>query len=161
MAMLIAGVLAAVVGPRFFDRDRMQRDFFATEVLNALRYAHTLAVGSGCSVRVQVDASGYEVRRDANCMTSGGKSFSGAGSAVFPPDGSGVAGFSNFAPPAGFSSTLTDSGGLIGGNYLFFEPDGTARASAGGAVLGRASLVVAAGTGTRTITIEGQTGYVR
>lgn len=161
MTMLIIGILATVVGPRFFSRDGMERDFFATEILNALRYAHTLAVGSGCNVRVLVDSTGYEVRRDANCVAGGAKSFTGAGSAVWPANGSGTAGFANFAPPTGFSSTLTDSDGLISANYLFFDPDGTVRASAGGTVLRQASLAVAAGSASRTIIIEGQTGYVR
>lgn len=161
MVIVIIGVISAVVGPRFFSSDIMQRDFFATEVTNMLRYAHTVAVGSGCNVRVLIDSTGYEVRRDANCIAGGAKTFNGANSAVWPPDSSGVAGYSNFAPPPGYSSTLTDTNGLITGNFLYFDPDGTVRDSAGGTILGQATLVVAAGSAMRTVLIEGQTGYVR
>ncbi len=161
MAMVIIGMLSAFLGPRFFSYDIMQGDFFATEVLNMLRYAHTVAVGSGCNVRVLVASTGYEVRRDANCVAGGAKTFSGPDSAVWPPDGSGVAGYSNFAPPENFSATLTDSDGLISGNFLYFDPDGTVRDSAGGTILRQATLVMVVGSGTHTVLIEGQTGYVR
>jgi len=161
MTMLIISILAVVVGPRFFSRDSFDRAFFAEELVNALRYARTVAMASGCQVRAQVDASGYELRRDANCASGGGYSFSGSGSAVWPSSGDGSAGVANFTPPTGFSATLSDNNGLLSGNTLFFSPDGTVRASAGGTVLDQATLVVTAGSGSRTVLIEGRTGYVR
>lgn len=156
----VISVIAVLVGPRFFDRESLNRDFFAAEVLSALRYAHSVAVGSGCTVQFQIDSSGYEARRDANCAVGGAKIFSGVGSAVWTPDGT-VSGFANFSPPTGFSATLSDNQGFITSNQFYFDADGTARVSSGGTVLQQASVVVSTGSAAQIILIDGQTGYVR
>ena len=73
MVMVIIGILAAVVGPRFFDRQVFDERLFYEESLAAVRYGQKLALASGCLTRVELDAGGYRLRQAANC-TSGGYS---------------------------------------------------------------------------------------
>lgn len=54
LVMVVIGVLAAVVGPRFFDRDVFDRRQQYEQALSALRYAQKRALATGCPVRVQV-----------------------------------------------------------------------------------------------------------
>jgi MSHA pilin protein MshC len=57
--------LAAVAAPRFFnDRTFLQRGYYE-ELAAALKYAQKLAVASGCPVRMQIDAGGYQARQQA------------------------------------------------------------------------------------------------
>ncbi|PFG52115.1 MSHA pilin protein MshC [Marinobacter sp. LV10R520-4] len=81
LVMLIVGILAAVVGPRFFDRQVYDDRLFFEETLAAVRYGQKLAVASGCSIRAQADANGYVLSYDSAC---GGVA---AGAAVGHPSG--------------------------------------------------------------------------
>ena len=66
VVMAAIGILAAVSAPRFFDdRTFLERGYFE-ELSAALKYAQKIAVASGCPVRVRIDASGYEARRDVD-----------------------------------------------------------------------------------------------
>lgn len=67
LTMLIIGILAAVVGPRFFERQTFEERLFFDETVAAVRYARKLAVASGCQVQVALDAQGYRIRRAAGC----------------------------------------------------------------------------------------------
>lgn len=46
MTLVIIGILAAVVGPRFFDRGTFDERIYFEEALSAVRYAQKLAVAS-------------------------------------------------------------------------------------------------------------------
>ncbi len=81
MVMVIIGILAVVVGPRFFERQVFDERLFYEESLAAVRYGQKLAVASGCLIQVSLDNSGYSVRQAASC-TSGGYT-----AAVPRPDG--------------------------------------------------------------------------
>lgn len=67
MVMVIIGILAAVVGPRFFDRQVFDERLFYEESLAAVRYAQKLAVASGCQINIRVDASGYPLTYAQDC----------------------------------------------------------------------------------------------
>ncbi len=67
MVMVIIGILAAVVGPRFFDRRVFDERLYYEEVPGAVRYAQKLALASGCPVRAQVGAAGYALSYAAAC----------------------------------------------------------------------------------------------
>jgi MSHA pilin protein MshC len=65
VVIVIVGILAAVAAPRFFDdRTFMERGYYE-ELGAALKFAQKLAVASGCPVRIQIDAGGYEARQQA------------------------------------------------------------------------------------------------
>jgi MSHA pilin protein MshC len=76
MVIVITGILAAVVGPRFFDRQVFDERMFFDESIGAVRYAQKLALASGCRVQVSLGAAGYSLRRDANCGTNSAPSYS-------------------------------------------------------------------------------------
>ena len=67
LVIVVIGILAAVVGPRFFDRQVFDDRMAYEEGLSAVRYAQKLAVASGCPVRAQVNADGYALRYGAAC----------------------------------------------------------------------------------------------
>ncbi|MEW6311518.1 MAG: prepilin-type N-terminal cleavage/methylation domain-containing protein [Pseudomonadota bacterium] len=100
MTLVIIGFLAAVVGPRFFDREVFDERLFFEETVSAVRYAQKLALASGCLTQVSLGAGGYRLRRAANC-TSGGFS-----AEVQGPDGQTP--FANTEVPAGVSVSTTN-----------------------------------------------------
>ncbi|MDH1054161.1 pilus assembly FimT family protein [Aquipseudomonas alcaligenes] len=67
MVIVILGILAAVVGPRFFDRQVFDERLYFEQSLSAVRYAQKLALSSGCPVRAQVGAAGYALSYAAAC----------------------------------------------------------------------------------------------
>lgn len=73
MVIVITGILAAVVGPRFFERQLFDERLFFEESIGAVRYAQKLALASGCLTEVSLSSAGYQLRQAAGC-TSGGYS---------------------------------------------------------------------------------------
>jgi MSHA pilin protein MshC len=69
MVMVITGILAAVVGPRFFDRQVFDERMFFEESIGAVRYAQKLALASGCLTQVSLDSNGYHLRQAAACSS--------------------------------------------------------------------------------------------
>ncbi len=132
MVIVIIGILAAVVGPRFFDRQQFDQRMFYEESLSAVRYAQKLALASGCLTQVSLSqAAGYQVHQAANC-TSGGYSL-----AVPGADGSALA---NANVPQGLTITVS--------NFpVVFDSLGRPQAGAASAKVGGFSLSVTAETG--------------
>lgn len=67
LVIVITGILAAVVGPRFFNRQVFDERLYFEEALAAVRYGQKLAVASGCFIQVSLDGAGYRLRRADNC----------------------------------------------------------------------------------------------
>ncbi len=59
VVITLIGILAAVAGPRFFDRSAFDARGYRDELGAAMRYGQKVAMATGCPVRVTVDASGY------------------------------------------------------------------------------------------------------
>ena len=145
IVIVLVGILAAVAGPRMFDRRAFDTRAFHDQLTSAVRYAQRLATASQCVVQVDVNsgvANGYSLMfpdNPANC-NGPGATFTGV-NPVASPDLSGAA-FTATAP----------AGVAIAGTLLFtYDPIG--RPSASGAV----NVV---GTDTRTLTVEPETGFV-
>ncbi len=135
MTLVIIGILAAVVGPRFFDRQVFDERLFFEETVSAVRYAQKLALASGCLTQVSLGSSGgYHLRRAANCT-------SGAYSAeVQGPDGQ--IPFANTEVPTGVSVSAT--------NFpVVFDS------------LGRPSSAASATIGAFTFSVTAETGLVQ
>lgn len=132
MVIVIIGILAAVVGPRFFDRQQFDQRMFYEESLSAVRYAQKLALASGCLTQVSLSqAAGYQVHQAANC-TSGGYSL-----AVPGADGAALA---NSSVPQGVAITVT--------NFpVVFDSLGRPQSGTASATVGGFSLSVTAETG--------------
>jgi len=136
--LIVLGLLAAVSAPRFFQLNTFEERGFFDEALSAVRYAHKLAITSGCHVRVRLDASGYSITSQANCT-------SGAFSDIRHP-ATGQAAYTG-SPPG----SITVTGGLD----FYYDKIGQPRTLAG-ALLGATSSV---DIGPRRVTVEPVTGF--
>ncbi|WP_252273482.1 type II secretion system protein [Pseudomonas subflava] len=133
MVMVIIGILAAVVGPRFFDRRVFDERLFYEEALAATRYGQKLAVASGCRIQVSLNGGGYRLRRADSC-TAGA-----FGTEVQGPDGQ-----------IPFAATLPN-GVIVSASTFPVVFDS----------LGRPSAAAAATLGAFTINVTADTGMVQ
>ncbi|SEL31509.1 MSHA pilin protein MshC [Atopomonas hussainii] len=132
LVIVILGILAAVVGPRFFSRVQFDDRLFYEETLAAVRYAQKLAVASNCQVRVSLSqASGYLLERNQNCAN--GSSWVAV---VDPYEGQPP--YGNSAVPNGVTVSTT-------GFPVVFDSQG--RSAAASAGIGSFTLNVTAGSG--------------
>jgi MSHA pilin protein MshC len=71
VVIVILGILSAVMAPRFFDQQDYQQRAFGDHLAQALFYAHSKAVASGCDVRVEVTSSGFTLYRHSATSSCG------------------------------------------------------------------------------------------
>ena len=136
LVIVIIGILAAIAGPRFFNRVVFDERGYFEELASALRYGQKLAVGSGCAVRVDMDAAGYALSQQAVSGNHCDLSDATFATAVLLPDGQVAAG----SVPAGVAA----------GPVLSFEFDAAGRTNLGAdqtVTVGPHSLVIQAGSG--------------
>ena len=107
--IVILAVLAAIAGPRFFDKQPFSERGYAAEIVAALRAARQVAVASACEVRVTIDSvTGYQALQHS----VNGNPCTGAWTVpVRLTDGTVLAG----APPAGVT---------VAPVVVVFGPDG-------------------------------------
>jgi MSHA pilin protein MshC len=65
-SIVIIGILAATIGPKFIGNLTFSQRGYTDEVAAALRYAQAVAVASGCSVRVTLTNTSYEAMQPGN-----------------------------------------------------------------------------------------------
>jgi len=65
LVIVIAGVLAAVAGPRFFQTSVYSQRGYADELAAALRLAQKVAVATDCPVQLTLSASAYALAQQA------------------------------------------------------------------------------------------------
>jgi MSHA pilin protein MshC len=65
VVILILGILAAIVGPRFFGTRVFSERGYADEIASAMRYSQKVAVASDCNVRLAVTLAGYSAAQQA------------------------------------------------------------------------------------------------
>jgi MSHA pilin protein MshC len=136
--LVLAGTLAAVALPRFFDATAFHSRGFFDEVVNAARYGQKLAVASGCDVELRVTPAGYALQQRVDSCTGGAFIRD-----VPKPSGSGPFAC---APPSGVVLSVSDSSGAV--SVVF---DSLGRASPDG---------VTVSVDGRSFTIVGESGYV-
>ncbi len=139
VTVVIIGIIATVAGSKFFSADKFSEMGYADIAANAARYAHKLALASGCDTRVQITASNISLFQRATDCTSGNFTRS-----VLRPGGSN---WSEAAPP-GVVATALD---------IYFDNRGRPFQHATAVAL---SSPVTVTVGSRIITIEAETGYV-
>jgi MSHA pilin protein MshC len=136
--IMILGILAAMAAPRFFDLGVFEERGFYQEVASALRYAQKIAVGSGCPVRVTINAGSYDLKQQAalgnRCDPGGGWTTD-----VLLPDGQ---------PAAGSAPT-----GITLGPITNYQIDGLGQTNLGGVDL---PVTV----GALSMTVQAESGYV-
>ena len=139
MVMVIAGILAAVVAPRFFDANVFKSRGFADQVQATLRYAQKEAIAQHRNVCVAFTANSVTLMIDSD----------------IPADG-----ICNPAPAGNLKSPT-------GGAYMITAPAGITFAAVPAAfsfnALGQptnAPQTINISGATNGITIEAETGYV-
>jgi MSHA pilin protein MshC len=138
VTLIIVALIAAVAGPRFFDINTFRESGFYDETMSAVRYAQKYAVASGCTVRVQTTATGFNLYRPAavgNCNTPGSYT-----TLLADPSGNATA-FTRTAP-SGVALTAAD---------FTFSASGTASVAP--------SITIS--VGGRQLTVIGETGFVQ
>ena len=138
MVIVILAVLAAIALPKFADRDVFAARGFFDETLAAVRYAHKLAIASGCDVQVELTAGAYGLLARSGC-TSG--TFTAS---VEHPTRTG--GFAASAPQGVVISPPVT---------LYFDKIGRPRDTSG-SLLGATTGI---SVGATTLNIEPETGY--
>ena len=136
--ILILGILAAMAAPRFFDRQVFDERGFYEEVASALRYAQKIAVGSGCSVRVSLTASSYDLKQQVASGNRCNPADSTWPVQVLLPDGQAAAG--------------STPNGIALGPVTTYELDGLGQTNLG------SDLTVT--VGARSLTVQAESGYV-
>lgn len=136
--IVIIGILAAVIGPKFFDNTPFSQRGYVDELASAIRYANSVAVGSGCDVSITLTSTSYQALQRAKsgntCAATGGWS-----TTVKWSDGSG-----NVAGAAPSNVTLSPA------MQIAFNAQGN--------IIGGASPVLT--IGTHTISVDAVSGLV-
>jgi MSHA pilin protein MshC len=148
LVLTIAGVLAAVMGPRMVDRTAFQTHGGAAEIRTALRYAQKLALAKNRAVCVTTTASALTLRfRDTATPGACNQDVVrlGGNPSPTPP------------PPAVTTYTVTLPAGI---GLTSFPPnfsfDSLGRPSPNASV----NLTVGTAGASATVTVEPDTGYV-
>lgn len=149
VTLVIIGALAAVSAPIFFSADAFRQRGFFNETLSAVRYAQKLAVASGCTVRVQVTAAGFALRRAPTAAPCNNlPAIADYNAAVTDPSGRNSATAMCPAEPAGFCRDAPPGIALTPADFAFTP-------------LGAASATVTIGvTGTSGLRVWADTGFV-
>ncbi|MCP3667483.1 MAG: prepilin-type N-terminal cleavage/methylation domain-containing protein [Gammaproteobacteria bacterium] len=140
VVVLLVSVLAAVSIPRFFGQQQFQEWGFSEDLITALRYAHKIAIASGCDTQVTTDPTGYQLNQRASCSSGGFTQI------VSLPghSGSGYTG----TPPGDITLSV---------DALYFDPLGRPRNPADDLLFTTATQI---DVGGRSILVEPETGFV-
>lgn len=135
VVLVIVGALAAVSAPMFFSADVFRERGFYDETVSAVRYAQKLAVATGCTVRVNVTATGFTLFRAANLAACNAGTYT-----------------TDITDPSSSATTFTRTapGGVVLTPATFdFAADGSASAN------------VTVNVGTRPFNVIAATGFVQ
>ena len=144
VTLVIIGALAAASAPLFFQAQDFQQAGFFEETRAAVRYAQKRAVATGCTVRVRLTNTGYELYDDApTCNNNAACNAASYGQNVPHP-----AGDPHFANSAPSGVALTPPANPFD---ICFRPLGNATGAATSAI----------NVGGRVFTVWAATGYVQ
>lgn len=145
LVLTIAGVLAAVMGPRMVDRSAFQTHGGAAEIRTALRYAQKLAMAKNREVCVAIAANVLKLTFDDSPNPS-----PPPGVCKLPVDRPGESSAAYIVTmPAGITLTPATT----------FRFNGQGRPTSDTAVLWNAAVPLTVG-GSAQVTVEPETGYV-
>ena len=132
--IVILGIVAAVVAPRFFSNAAFSERGYADEIAASLRYARRIAVASACNVRFAVNAAGYSaVQPTVRCNPGGAW-----GVAVQSPDRAALA-------------NATPAGVVVGAAVIEFSAAGDLVLPVAPVNVGGFAVTVDAATGSVTV----------
>lgn len=147
MIMVIISALMILAGPKFFSTTIYQQQVYYDQLLNSLRYARTLAVGTGNHIQVSLTNNSITLQQrteGVSCVTG----------TTFQPVLNPATRTSGFVKNAPGSITINFSSN----SPIYFNGLGQALSATNCAVLGTATISV---NGGNTLTLFGETGYVQ
>lgn len=150
--MVLVGVMAAVALPRFAERRAFESRGFTDQVLATLRFAQKSAIAERRRVRVAIGASSVTVNV---CQEMAGVDACTGGISACS---------TALTLPAGGNAITAPTGITLTAHTFRFDCQGRPVSDANTAWVdvGTTDIAVAAsGEATRTVRIEGETGYVR
>ncbi len=139
MVIMLMGILATNVMPRFFEASRFEAMGYADAILGTVRYARKIALATRCDTRVEVTPISYALYQRENDCTSG--------ALTRPVARPGSEDWSGSAP----------SGVSVGTLDIYFDAQGRPHDSSSGTLITASQTL---SVGTRSITLEPATGYV-
>jgi MSHA pilin protein MshC len=139
VVLSIAGVLAAFVGPRFFDQQAFSQRGYADELAAALRGTQKAAVITGCPARLVLTGAAYSASQQAASGNTCDPADTSWSTAVTGADGSAISG----SAPPGTSAT----------------PTGTFQFDAQGRLTSSPATTIT--VGSRTLTLDVATGFLQ
>lgn len=142
----IIGFLSVIAAPRFFSTVSYQRQVYYDEILNSVRYARKLAVGSGSHIQISVTGNSITLQRRVE-----GGSCAAATFVAIPDPALNSLGYSKVAPT---NVTLTFSSDWP----IYFNGLGQALRASDCTVVNTDTITVVGGN---TVTLVGQTGFVQ
>jgi MSHA pilin protein MshC len=131
----ILAVIAAIIGPRFFDTRVFSERGYADEVATAMRYAQKIAVASGCNVRLAVTTTGYSAMQQPSSGNRCDSASSSYTTTVMRVDGTALTG----TPPR--------DANVSGAATLTFDSKGSVISGATNLTVGPYTLVLDATSG--------------
>lgn len=141
----IIGVLSVMAAPRFFSTIIYQRQVYYDEVLNTVRYARKLAVGSGSHIQVSVTNNSIALQRRIEGASCAAATFTAITDPTF-----GASGYNKIAPT---NVTLNFSSDWP----IYFNGLGQALRASDCSIINTDTIGVVGG---KTVTLVGQTGFV-
>lgn len=170
MVMVLIGILGAVAMGRFFDRKGFDADGFAEQSRAMLRYAQKVAVAQNRAVYVRLNGTSVALCFEPACAAANrvlpAAGANSGSSATLAACGN-TAAWACEAKPAGITYVLAPTSGYGSGDasYFYFDAQGKPYASANSYPSAMSSflpltITVAGDGGSRSITVEQETGYV-
>jgi len=159
LVLLLIGILAVAVMPRFFDRKTYDTRAYFDQTEALLRYAQKAAIAENRAIYVRLNGSSVALCYDAACSTplppaTGSNSGSSATKVACTIGGSYRSGWACEAPPSGVT--------LSAAAMFYFSPLGKpylASDTPPASTFSPLALTVA-GDVNRSIQVEAETGYV-
>jgi MSHA pilin protein MshC len=111
VAVTVLAIIAAMAAPRAFDSEVFRARAYASEVAAAARLARTVALTSGCAVRLSISSAGFAARQPAIVGTH--RATAGFARIVLRADGTDLQGSAPGSLPS------------VGNLQWTFSPDGT------------------------------------
>jgi MSHA pilin protein MshC len=159
LVLILVGILAATVIPRFFDSKTYDTRAYFDRTQAMLRYAQKIAIAENRNVYVRLDGSSIALCYDSGCATtvtaaSGSNSGSSATKAACTIGAAYSSAWACEAPPGGVTVTAATT--------FYFSPLGKPYALADTPSTSNFSQLAVAigGDLTRTVYVEAETGYV-
>ena len=145
--ILIIGILAIIAVPRFFSSTAFNASGYFQTTLSAVHYAQKLALASNCDIRVTINPSGFQLEQ----WNNGTACNAGLGASALLP-------VTRPGSSDAFAETPPDGVSITGALSFYFDGIGRPHDAGSGTLI---AAPVGVTIGTRTLTIENETGYTR